>query len=312
MSPYAPVLSCLNTRGKNIIFFPLCVLLDWSPSHSVEAYMSWCNSCWEKILNWICQKLQLAYLNALAITNNSFIPYGMCSRKWTRTEWQEGQNWEPATEGWKKIRFMAKKIKVRWERTRKSAGLFTNHTRTRCHSNMNASDQSIWMSNIKHIQTYTSVKVSPSVSCALLYLCPCCVMSMARRAGTGDPPSVTLSTSMDLRSGLLFPCRFNMGESTRFRGGSTNTHRYTHAEFQVVSQKKHVDCNTRSIQITDLESISQQLHLITDWSSLKVPAAIKWFAWPAKPAGLESFDQTEPKAVKVRKKVYRSASLFQQ
>lgn len=43
---------------------------------------------------------------------------------------------------------------------------------------------------------------------------------MARRAGTGEPPSVTLSTSMDLRSGRRLPCRFSIGESTRFRGGS--------------------------------------------------------------------------------------------
>lgn len=52
------------------------------------------------------------------------------------------------------------------------------------------------------------------------YLCPCCVMSMALLAGTGEPPSVTLRTSMDFLSGLLLPWRFNMGESTRFLGGS--------------------------------------------------------------------------------------------
>lgn len=52
------------------------------------------------------------------------------------------------------------------------------------------------------------------------HLCPCCVMSMALLAGTGEPPSVTLSTSMDFLSGLLLPWRFNMGESTRFLGGS--------------------------------------------------------------------------------------------
>lgn len=45
-------------------------------------------------------------------------------------------------------------------------------------------------------------------------------MSMARRTGTGDPPSVTLSTSMDFLSGLRLPCRLSMGESTRFLGGS--------------------------------------------------------------------------------------------
>lgn len=45
-------------------------------------------------------------------------------------------------------------------------------------------------------------------------------MSMARRTGTGDPPSVTLSTSIDFLSGLRFPWRLSMGESTRFLGGS--------------------------------------------------------------------------------------------
>lgn len=45
-------------------------------------------------------------------------------------------------------------------------------------------------------------------------------MSIARRTGTGDPPSVTLSTSMDLRSGLLLLCLVSRGESTRFLGGS--------------------------------------------------------------------------------------------
>lgn len=52
------------------------------------------------------------------------------------------------------------------------------------------------------------------------YLWLCWAISMARRAGTGEPPSVTLSTSMDLRSGRRLPCRFSIGESTRFRGGS--------------------------------------------------------------------------------------------
>lgn len=52
------------------------------------------------------------------------------------------------------------------------------------------------------------------------HLWPCWAISMARRAGTGEPPSVTLSTSMDLRSGRRLPCRFSIGESTRFRGGS--------------------------------------------------------------------------------------------
>lgn len=125
---------------------------------------------------------------------------------------------------------------------------------------------------------------------------------MARRAGTGDPPSVTLNTSMDLRSGLLFPCRFNIGESTRFRGGSTSAHRYTHAEFQVEPLKKHVDCNAQSMQTSDLESISQQLHLIADWSLLRGPAAIKWFVWPVEPAGAQLRDQAEPKTVKVKRK----------
>lgn len=57
-----------------------------------------------------------------------------------------------------------------------------------------------------------------------LHLCPCCVMSMALLAGTGEPPSVTLNTSIDFLSGLLFPCLFSMGESTRFLGGSAHTH----------------------------------------------------------------------------------------
>lgn len=52
------------------------------------------------------------------------------------------------------------------------------------------------------------------------YLWLCCAISMALRAGTGEPPSVTLKTSMDFRSGRRFPCRFSIGESTRFRGGS--------------------------------------------------------------------------------------------
>lgn len=52
------------------------------------------------------------------------------------------------------------------------------------------------------------------------HLCPCVAMSMARRTGTGEPPSVTLSTSMDFRSGLRLPWRLSMGESTRFLGGS--------------------------------------------------------------------------------------------
>lgn len=52
------------------------------------------------------------------------------------------------------------------------------------------------------------------------HLWPCWAISMALRAGTGEPPSVTLSTSMDLRSGRRLPCRFSIGESTRFRGGS--------------------------------------------------------------------------------------------
>lgn len=52
------------------------------------------------------------------------------------------------------------------------------------------------------------------------HLWPCWAISMALRAGTGEPPSVTLSTSMDLRSGRRLPWRFSIGESTRFRGGS--------------------------------------------------------------------------------------------
>lgn len=52
-------------------------------------------------------------------------------------------------------------------------------------------------------------------------------MSIALLAGTGEPPSVTLRTSMDFLSGLLLPWRFNMGESTRFRGGSAPHRRDT-------------------------------------------------------------------------------------
>lgn len=54
----------------------------------------------------------------------------------------------------------------------------------------------------------------------LSHLCPCVAMSMARRTGTGDPPSVTLRTSMDFLSGLRLPWRLSIGESTRFLGGS--------------------------------------------------------------------------------------------
>lgn len=63
------------------------------------------------------------------------------------------------------------------------------------------------------------------------YLCPCCVMSIALLAGTGEPPSVTLRTSMDFLSGLLLPWRFNMGESTRFLGGSGETARQVDSEY---------------------------------------------------------------------------------
>lgn len=62
------------------------------------------------------------------------------------------------------------------------------------------------------------------------YLCPCCAMSIARRTGTGEPPSVTLRTSIDLRSGLLLPCLLSMGESTRFLGGSAEEEQTIQAE----------------------------------------------------------------------------------
>lgn len=52
------------------------------------------------------------------------------------------------------------------------------------------------------------------------HLCPCCAISIALRAGTGEPPSVTLRTSIDFLSGRRFPCLFSIGESTRFLGGS--------------------------------------------------------------------------------------------
>lgn len=54
------------------------------------------------------------------------------------------------------------------------------------------------------------------------HLWPCEAMSRARRTGTGEPPSVTLSTSMDFLSGLRLPWRLSMGESTRFLGGSAD------------------------------------------------------------------------------------------
>ena len=52
------------------------------------------------------------------------------------------------------------------------------------------------------------------------HLWPWVAMSMALRTGTGDPPSMTHSTSMDFLSGLRLPCRLSIGESTRFLGGS--------------------------------------------------------------------------------------------
>lgn len=57
------------------------------------------------------------------------------------------------------------------------------------------------------------------------HLWPWVAMSMARRTGTGDPPSVTVRTSMDFLSGRRLPWRLNMGESTRFLGGSAETGR---------------------------------------------------------------------------------------
>lgn len=56
-------------------------------------------------------------------------------------------------------------------------------------------------------QTRAAFDYFKQVSCFHLHphLCPCCVMSMALLAGTGEPPSVTLSTSMDFLSGLLLP-----------------------------------------------------------------------------------------------------------
>lgn len=74
-----------------------------------------------------------------------------------------------------------------------------------------------------HRDMSTSIFILKVVALSLhlhAYLCPCCVMSIALLAGTGEPPSVTLRTSMDFLSGLLLPWRFNMGESTRFLGGS--------------------------------------------------------------------------------------------
>lgn len=57
-------------------------------------------------------------------------------------------------------------------------------------------------------------------SASVSHLWPWVAMSMARLTGTGDPPSVTHSTSMDFLSGRRLPWRLSMGESTRFLGGS--------------------------------------------------------------------------------------------
>lgn len=52
------------------------------------------------------------------------------------------------------------------------------------------------------------------------YLWLWAAVSRALRGGVGDPCSVTLSTSRLFLSGRQRPWRVNIGESTRFRGGS--------------------------------------------------------------------------------------------
>lgn len=69
------------------------------------------------------------------------------------------------------------------------------------------------------------------------YLCPCCAISIALRAGTGDPPSVTLRTSIDFLSGLRFPCLFSIGESTRFLGGSLCRNNAVNLEWLWIPQR---------------------------------------------------------------------------
>ena len=64
-------------------------------------------------------------------------------------------------------------------------------------------------------------------------------MSMARRTGTGEPPSVTLSTSMDFLSGLRLPWRLSMGESTRFLGGSAERGQRSKVDDGTTPGQKH-------------------------------------------------------------------------
>lgn len=57
----------------------------------------------------------------------------------------------------------------------------------------------------RYVHLHIHLKVAALSFHLHAYLCPCCVMSIALLAGTGEPPSVTLRTSMDFLSGLLLP-----------------------------------------------------------------------------------------------------------
>lgn len=86
---------------------------------------------------------------------------------------------------------------------------------------MNCLNSSKW--SFKHL--IWPRDTSDHAHAAAPHLWPWVAMSMARRTGTGDPPSVTVRTSMDFLSGRRLPWRLSMGESTRFLGGSAETGR---------------------------------------------------------------------------------------
>lgn len=73
----------------------------------------------------------------------------------------------------------------------------------------------------------------------LLYLWLCAAVSMALRGGVGDPCSVTLSTSKLFLSGRQRPCRVNIGESTRFLGGSVVSN-YGHQVQKILATVLHL------------------------------------------------------------------------
>lgn len=60
----------------------------------------------------------------------------------------------------------------------------------------------------------------PPIHLISIYLWLCALVSRFLRGGVGEPCSVTLRTSRLFLSGLQRPWRVNMGESTRFLGGS--------------------------------------------------------------------------------------------